>query len=70
MSVQFNMTLADNQKRSVDAMADELGTSKAEVFRRAFALLQLAVRERKAGNVIAAVRDGEVVKEIIGIFDE
>jgi hypothetical protein len=51
-------------------MADELGTSQAGVLKTALSLLKVAIREREQKNHIAVVRDGKVVKEIVGILDD
>ena len=66
MNIQFN----DRQKRSLEEMADELGTSQAGVLKTALSLLKVAIREREQKNQIAVVRDGKVVKEIVGILDD
>ena len=65
MNVQFN----ERQKRSLEEMAAELGTSQAGVLKTALSLLKVALREREQHNQIAVVRDGKVVKEIVGILD-
>lgn len=65
MNVQFN----ERQKKSLEEMAAELGTSQAGVLKTALSLLKVALREREQHNQIAVVRDGKVVKEIVGILD-
>lgn len=46
LNVQFN----DRQAKTLEDMADELGTTKAGVLKTALALLEVAIRERKDGN--------------------
>jgi hypothetical protein len=53
LNVQFN----DRQSKSLEEMADEMGTTKAGVL----------IRERKEGNSLGVVKGDKVVKEIIGI---
>ena len=65
MNVQFN----ERQKKSLEEMAAELGTSQAGVLKTALSLFKVALREREQHNQIAVVRDGKVVKEIVGILD-
>jgi len=66
MNVQFS----ERQKKSLEEMAGELGTSQAGVLKTALSLLKVALREREQQNQIAVVKDGRVVKEIVGILDE
>ena len=66
LNVQFN----DRQKKSLEEMAKELGTSQAGVLKTALSLLKVAIREREQDNEIAVVKDGKVVKEIVGILDD
>lgn len=66
MNIQFN----DRQRQSIREMAAYLGRSQAGVLQVALALLKIVVREQKLGNTIAVVKDGQVLREIVGIFDE
>ena len=66
LNVQFN----DRQKKSLEDMAEELGTTQAGVLKTALSLLKVAIREREQDNEIAVVKDGKVVKEIVGILDD
>ena len=63
LNVQFN----DRQNKSLEDMADEMGTTKAGVLKTALALLEVALRERKEGHALGVVKGDKVVKEIIGI---
>lgn len=65
LNVQFNA----RQTALLDAMAAELGTTKAGVLKTALALLEVAVRERREGNTIGVIRGEVVVKEIVGIWE-
>jgi hypothetical protein len=63
LNVQFNC----RQNETLEAMADELGTTKAGVLKTALALLEVALREKKDGNSLGVIKGEKVVKEIIGI---
>ncbi len=63
LNVQFN----DRQNKSLEDMADEMGTTKAGVLKTALALLEVALRERKEGHALGVVKGDKVLKEIIGI---
>jgi hypothetical protein len=63
LNVQFN----DRQTRSLEEMAAEMGTTKAGVLKTALALLEVTIRERKAGNSLGFIKGDKVVKEVIGI---
>lgn len=67
MSSRIQLTFSRRQAESVRAMAAELGVTKGEVVRRAFALLTVAVRETESGNRISVTKDGAIVKDIVGI---
>ena len=70
MSSRLNVQFTDRQKASLEEMADELGTTKAGVLKTALSLLKVALRERERHNHIAVVKNGQVVKEIVGILDD
>ena len=63
LNVQFN----DRQSKSLEEMADEMGTTKAGVLKTALCFFEVAIRERKEGNSLGIVKGDKVVKEIIGI---
>jgi hypothetical protein len=58
------------QRESIRKMAAQLGCKQGGVFKAAFALLQIAIREQRLGNKLAIVRDGQVVREIVGVLEE
>ncbi|MFZ2146053.1 MAG: hypothetical protein WAV28_02440 [Sedimentisphaerales bacterium] len=63
LNIQFN----DKQKKALDKLATDMGTTKAGVIKTGLSLLEVALREKKLGNQLGVVRDNKVVKEIIGI---
>jgi hypothetical protein len=67
MATKLNVQFTDRQRKMLDEMAEDLGTTKAGVLKTALSLLQVAVREKKDGNQLGVVRDNKVVKEIVGI---
>jgi hypothetical protein len=67
---RLNVQFTDKQNKSLEQMAEELGTSKAGVLKAALSLLKVALREREQQNQLAVVKNGQVVKEIVGILDE
>ena len=67
MPSKLNVQFSDRQNKTLEDMADEMGTTKAGVLKTALALLEVALRERKEGNALGVVKGDKVVKEIIGI---
>lgn len=67
MSAKLNVQFNERQKKALDEMALELETTKAGVLKMALSLLEVAIRERKDGNRIGVIKDGQIVKEIIGV---
>lgn len=61
LNVQFNA----RQTELIADLASELGVTKSRVLCLALGFLEVANRERAAGNRVAVVRDGRVVKEIV-----
>jgi len=70
MSTRLNIQFNDRQKKSLEEMAEELGTTQAGVLKTALSLLKVAIREREQHNDIAVVKDGKIVKEIVGILND
>ncbi len=64
---RMNVQFSERQRKAIEDLADDLGTSNAGVLKSALALLEVALRERKAGNKIGVVKGDKVVKEIVGI---
>lgn len=70
MNTRLNVQFSERQRQSLDEMAEELNTTKAGVLKTALSLLKVAIREREQENNLAIVKDGHVVKEIVGILDD
>ena len=52
MTTRLNIQFNDRQQKSLDELADELGTTKAGVLKTALSLLEVAVREKKDGATV------------------
>lgn len=66
LNIQFN----EKQRQTLESMANELGTSKAGVLKKALSLLNVSLKEHSKHNSLAVVdEEGKVVKTIIGILD-
>lgn len=65
---KLNVQFSERQRKALDELAEELETTKAGVLKTALALLEVALRERNAGNHVGIVKDHVEVKEIVGIF--
>jgi len=64
---KFQAQFTRQQSSAISKMARELKTNKKEVIRKALALLQVAVNERKIGNHIGITKNCVEIKEIVGI---
>lgn len=64
---RMNVQFSGRQRKALEELAAELDTTKAGVLKAALSLLEVALRERKAGNSIGVVKGGRVLKEIVGI---
>ena len=58
------------QIASIDALAEELGTTKTNVLRDGLRLLRAAVKATKAGNSIGIVHEEYVVGELVGPWSD
>lgn len=67
MSSRLNIQFNDRQKKALEELAGELGTTKAGVLKTALALLEVAIREKREGNRLGVLKDNAIVKEIVGI---
>lgn len=67
MSSKLNVQFNDRQAKTLENMAEELGTTKAGVLKTALVLLEVAIREKREGNAIGVIKGDRVVKEIVGI---
>lgn len=66
----MNVHFTERQKKLLEEMAEEMGTTQAGVLKAALSLLRVALREKGNGNDIAVVKDGRVIKEIVGILQD
>lgn len=64
---RVNLRFDEKQRQTLERMADELSTTMSGVVATALSLLTVAIAEQKNGNSLGIVRDGKVIKEIIGI---
>lgn len=62
---KLNVEFSEKQTKTLKQMADELDTTRVDVIRRALALLSVVQTELKAGNELAVVRDGKILKTIL-----
>lgn len=69
-SQRYNVTFTSRQTAALENMAEELGTTKADVLVKALSLLQVAIREKREGNSLGIIRGTQVVKEIVGIWEQ
>ena len=53
---RLNIAFNSRQQCAIEWMAGELGVNKSEVLKRALALLEVALRERRNGNQLAVTR--------------
>jgi hypothetical protein len=64
LNVQFN----GRQTRSIEDMAEEMGTTEAGVIKTALFRLQLVIRESQGGHSLGIIKGDRVVQEITGIL--
>ena len=66
--VRLTIELSTSLNQTLEAMADESGVSKADIIRKALALIEAATTATKEGNQIGIInRDGQVVTRIVGL---
>ena len=61
--------LSEEATEILGNIAGSLGLSKSEVVRRALVLFVISHKERMIGNKTVIAKNGEIIKEIIGIFE-
>jgi hypothetical protein len=66
--VNFDLALSEKTNAKLERMAKEIGSTKDDLFARAFALLEFAVDAKKEGKRMAIV-DGENSIETIITLD-
>jgi Arc/MetJ-type ribon-helix-helix transcriptional regulator len=69
---RMSVNLSPEMERLIEEKAQKDGITKAEVIRRAFALLQVSENEKKKGNSIGIISENEkhemkVVGRIVGL---
>lgn len=67
-TARLNIQLNQKQKKALEQIANELGTTKVGVLQKALALLEIALRENKSGNQLSVTKDEEILKEIVGLY--
>lgn len=68
MTVRLNVNLTDEVNERLENLAADSGITKSELVRRAFALIDLAINERKLGHRLAITDDKHhVLREIVGV---
>lgn len=68
MTVRLNVNISEQLNSRLDALADQSGTSKSELMRKAIALIDLAVTEKAQGHQLGILdKDRTVLREIVGI---
>jgi hypothetical protein len=69
MGARLDVQFTEDQSKAIEEMARQLGTNEAGALKTALSLLQAALGERKKDNRLAVVKDGKIIKEIVGISD-
>jgi predicted transcriptional regulator len=62
---RLTLTLSRSLNDTLDRIADDMGTTKADVFRRAIALLMICREEEKNGNIIGIANKGRLETQIV-----
>jgi predicted transcriptional regulator len=65
--VRFQLKMSQSIHNALDSLAEETGSSKGEVLTKALNLLLFARYQHKNGRQIAAVENGRVVTEVVGL---
>jgi predicted transcriptional regulator len=66
--VRLTIEVTDELNERLDRLADELGGSKAEVFRKAIALVDVALDAKRRGRQVAILDDEQrVVATVVGL---
>ena len=67
MGTKLNVQLNDRQAKTLEEMAEEMGTKRAGVLKTALALLEVETASVKEGNALGVVKGDKEMKEIISI---
>ena len=66
--VKLSLFVSPQLNETLESMAQESGTTKSDILRKAIALLEVASDARKEGKGIGIVtKDRQVVTEIVGV---
>jgi regulator of PEP synthase PpsR (kinase-PPPase family) len=66
--VKLSLLISPQLNEALETMAQESGTTKSDILRKAIALLEVALDARKEGKGIGIVtKDRQVVTEIVGV---
>lgn len=69
MTVRLNVNITNDLNERLDLLAEQSGTTKSELLRKAIALMDLAVTERvEHGNKLGILdKNQRLLREIVGV---
>ncbi|MFC0633489.1 ribbon-helix-helix protein, CopG family [Brevundimonas balnearis] len=65
--VRLNLQVSDDLNRSLDRMAAESETTKADILRKAIILYEHARKGKAKGQELALVKQGKIETEFVGL---
>ena len=65
--IRLNFDVTPEVNAKLEELAAKLGGTKAEVLRKAIALIDFAVESRDGGALLASVKNGKVVTQVVGL---
>ena len=66
--VRLSLDVSEHLYKEIEHMAEETGSTKADILRRALALMKVAVDEKQKGHRLGILdKDRKVLTEIIGL---
>ena len=66
-SVRLTLDVSNELNDALDRMAKEAHSTKSDILRKSFVLMEVALKEKKKHNRMAIINDkDDVVKEIVG----
>jgi len=65
--VRLNLQVSDDLNNSLDRMANEAETTKADILRKAIILYEYARKGKARGQELALVKEGRVETEFVGL---
>ncbi len=67
--VRLNLSLSEEANNVLQALSDDTGASRAEIFKQALALLKVAIDAKKKGQHLGIAKDANKLdREIIGLL--